>query len=156
MRIIVLSVGKIRDKLVLEAEQTYLSRLPKGWRVELRELGSSPSTSMSADEVKRRESKLVQDEVPSSAYKCILDEQGDTLTSKQFSTMIDKLTASAKQEIFFIIGGAYGFTQEMKTWADRCLSLSHLTLPHQFARLILVEQIYRAYTLQNGIPYHKQ
>lgn len=88
-------------------------------------------------------------------YNIILDEKGNELTSVELSQFIQKLLSSQSKDIAFFIGGAEGFSSEVKGKGDYTLSLSKLTLPHELARVILLEQIYRAFTIINNEKYHK-
>lgn len=152
MRVKIINIGKVKDPLVIRSETEYLKRFSKDWRIQREELSSSLPASMSELEVKNRESKLIQAAVPIGVFKVLLEEKGKEYSSPNFAKW---LTAHESREICFVIGGAYGLADELHSWGDATLSLSKLTFPHQLTRLILVEQLYRAYTILKNIPYHK-
>jgi len=155
MKITVLSVGKVRQKFVLEGESEYLPRLGAGFSVELRELGLDIPESLSPAEAKEKEGRVLLEKLEGFDYVVSLDQHGKQLTSEEFSTMLQDRRNSGKRSACFVIGGAYGLSEKVRQRSDYILSLSKLTFPHQLTRLVLVEQLYRAYTLMQGIRYHK-
>jgi 23S rRNA (pseudouridine1915-N3)-methyltransferase len=155
MKITVLSVGKVRQEFVLAGEGEYKQRLGKEIKLELQELGIESPTSMSDAEVKEREADQLLKKMEQFDYVVVLDEIGKVLSSIEFSKIIDSRMQSGTRHLVFIIGGSFGFSDRVRQAADMVISLSRLTFPHQIARLILVEQIYRAHTLMRGIRYHK-
>lgn len=155
MKITVLSVGKVRQEFVLAGEGEYKQRLGKEIKLELQELGIESPTSMSDSEVKEREADQLLKKMEQFDYVVVLDEIGKVLTSVELSKIIDLRMQSGTRHLVFIIGGSFGFSDRVRQAADMVISLSRLTFPHQIARLILVEQIYRAHTLMRGIRYHK-
>lgn len=125
----------------------YLKRIP--WTLTMSELelkGTFPS-----DKQKILEGELLLKSIPTGSFAIALDEQGKEFSSKEFSNHLEKIT----QPICFIIGGAFGLSTEVKERANMLLSLSKMTMPHIMARLMLIEQIYRAYTISKNHPYHK-
>ena len=125
----------------------YLKRIP--WKVNINQLevkGKFPASKQ-----KICEGELLLKNIPAGNFVIILDEYGTQFTSKEFSFRLNKIT----QPITFIIGGAYGLSEEIKSRANLLLSLSNMTMPHILARIILVEQIYRSYTISENHPYHK-
>jgi 23S rRNA (pseudouridine1915-N3)-methyltransferase len=109
---------------------------------------------VSATGVRSREGERLLERVPSTARLVACDERGDRLTSAQFATLVGEARDRA-QDLAFMIGGAYGLSDAVRARADRALQLAPWTLPHELARLVLAEQIYRAGTLVRGEPYHK-
>ncbi len=141
-------LGKLKDSHLLAIEEEYKKRL-KNIDFKIHELKSSA-------EDKQKESKKALDfilEKSSSRFIVLLDEKGMTFTSKKFSSWLFE-EQSHQKEIFFVIGGAEGHSEELKNKADACLCLSALTFPHKLARIIFVEQLYRAMTIHIGHPYH--
>ena len=155
MKITVLSVGRVRQEFVLAGEAEYKQRLGKEIKLELQELGIESPTSMSESEVKEREADQLLKKIDQFDYVVVLDETGKGISSVEFSKLIDSRMQSGTRHLGFIIGGSFGFSERVRQAADSVISLSRLTFPHQIARLILVEQIYRAHTLMRGVRYHK-
>ncbi len=155
MKIVVLSVGRVRQQFVKDGELEYLKRLKSGFQVELQELGLEAPESMSQQQVQEREGDELLKRIKPNEYVVALDERGKTVSSKELSALCATRMNSGTKVLWFVIGGAYGFSEKVRQRADYVLSLSALTLPHQMARLVLVEQLYRAYTIQQGINYHK-
>ena len=155
MKIVVLSVGRIRQQFVVQGEAEYLQRIKGSFQVELVELGMESPESMSPAEVQAREAETVLKKTKQYDYLIVLDERGKAMTSKGLSDLIQARMNSGIKSFCFVIGGAYGFAEKVRQEADLILSLSALTFPHQVTRLLLVEQLYRAHTLIKGISYHK-
>ncbi len=155
MKVVVLSVGRVRQQFVLQGEAEYLQRIKGSFSVELVELGMDSPESMSAAEVQAREAEEVLKRVKSYDYLVVLDERGQSTTSRQFSEFIQKRMNSGIKTLCFVIGGAFGFAEKVRQEADSIISLSALTFPHQVTRLLLIEQLYRSHTLIKGISYHK-
>lgn len=155
MRIVVLSVGRIRQRFVREGEAEYLQRIRGCFSVELVELGLDAPESLSPAEVQSREGEEVLKRVSSYDHVVVLDERGKSMTSPQFGEFLQMRMNAGTKSICFVIGGAFGFSEKVRQRANSILSLSSLTFPHQMTRLILVEQLYRAFTLMKGISYHK-
>lgn len=155
MKIVVISVGRVRQQFVLQGEAEYLQRIKGSFSVELVELGMDSPESMSPSEVQAREADEVLKRVKACDYLVVLDERGQGVTSLQFSEFIQKRMNSGIKTLCFVIGGAFGFAEKVRHEADSIISLSALTFPHQVTRLLLVEQLYRSHTLMKGISYHK-
>lgn len=155
MKIVILSVGRVRQSFVLEGEGEYLQRIKGSFTVELVELGMDSPESMSPSEVQSREAEALLKKIASYDYVIALDERGKSVTSRQLSDVIQARMNAGTKTVCFIIGGAFGLSEKVRQEADSVLSLSALTFPHQVTRLILVEQLYRAHTLMRGISYHK-
>jgi 23S rRNA (pseudouridine1915-N3)-methyltransferase len=155
MKIVVVSVGKVRQGFVKDGEREYLQRLKGRFPVELMELGLEAPESMSTGEVIAAEALALEKRTAGFEYRVALDERGKTLTSAQFAGFIDARAKSGIRSLCFMIGGAYGFAETVRQRSQYVLSLSTLTFPHQLSRLLLVEQLYRAHTLLHGGTYHK-
>jgi 23S rRNA (pseudouridine1915-N3)-methyltransferase len=93
--------------------------------------------------------------IPDRGYVIVLDERGQTFDSLKFARWLERLTIDSPHGVNFVVGGDVGIDDTIRQRADKLLSLSAMTLPHQLARLVLLEQIYRACTLMRNIPYHK-
>jgi 23S rRNA (pseudouridine1915-N3)-methyltransferase len=155
MKIVVLSVGRVRQPFVVSGEGEYLQRIKGSFQVELVELGMESPESMSSSEVQSREAQEVLKRAAAYDYLVALDERGKSVTSIQLSEFIQSRMNSGIKSVCFIIGGAFGLSEKVRQEADLILSLSMLTMPHQLTRLMLVEQLYRSHTLVRGISYHK-
>lgn len=126
------------------------------FEVIIEELGLSEPSSMSSEELQKREAKEILKRLEKEkGYIVALDENAKTLDTPEFAKFIDGNLNSGIRKLIFLIGGPIGFHSSVKERADRSISLSRLTFPHHLARLILVEQIYRASTIIKGTGYHK-
>lgn len=155
MKVVVMSVGRVRQQFVLQGEAEYLQRIRGSFQVELLELGMESPESMSPGEVQSREGDEILKRAKGFDYLVVLDERGKTLSSKQMSEFVQARMNSGIKSVCFVIGGAFGVSEKVRQEADTVLSLSTLTFPHQLARLIVVEQLYRTHTLIKGVSYHK-
>lgn len=155
-KITIISVGRIRQSFIKDGEGEYLKRLQAApFAVSFMELGLEAPESLTPAVIKEREGEELLIKLKRFDYVIALDERGNAISSRGFADLLDKRMTSGKRSIAFVIGGAFGLSEKVRQRADYVLSLSDLTLPHQLTRLVLVEQIYRAYTLIKGIAYHK-
>lgn len=155
MKISIISVGKVRQEFVRDGEAEYLKRLGRGFPVELIELGIESPESISPAEAQLREAAELERVLASYEYVVVLDERGGQVSSMELKTLLESRMNSGCRSVCFVIGGSFGLAETVRQKANRVLSLSKLTFPHQLTRLILVEQLYRTYTLLRGIRYHK-
>lgn len=155
MKVVVVSVGRVRQQFVLQGEAEYLQRIKGNFQVELVELGMESPESMSPAEVQAREADEVLKKTKGYDYLVVLDERGKSMASKQLSDFIQTRMNAGTKSVCFVIGGAFGFAEKVRQAAHSIISLSALTFPHQLTRLLLVEQLYRSHTLMKGISYHK-
>lgn len=151
MTIQIIAVGRIRDKRHLALIDEYAKRLRSPWDLEFIEI--KEGKSQNADEVKSKEGKDLIAKCD-GRWVVALEEAGSQYDSVTFSKKVQAWMDDAKK-VSFLIGGAHGLSEEVRERADSVLSLSEFTFPHEMARMILVEQIYRAMTIANGTPYHK-
>lgn len=107
-----------------------------------------------ADQILKNEESLILKNLDASDYLILLDEKGQLFDSQGFATYFEKLTSSSRSKIVFLIGGAYGFTDQIYKRANEIISLSKLTFTHEMVRLIFLEQFYRILTIINKHPYH--
>ena len=103
----------------------------------------------------RAQSERLIEAIPTAGYTVVLDERGRSMDSLKFAKWLERLTIDSPNGVNFVVGGDVGLDESVKRRADHLLSLSAMTLPHQLARVLLLEQIYRACTLMRNIPYHK-
>jgi 23S rRNA (pseudouridine1915-N3)-methyltransferase len=139
-------VGKTKDKNWRILEEEYLSRLSHFVRWEITEL---------KDGTRETESKRILENLNQSHFVCLLDVKGRSTSSPELAREIEKWQNRGLKEVVFVIGGAEGVASGVVERANFSLSLSFLTLTHEMARVVLVEQLYRAYTIIKGFPYQK-
>jgi 23S rRNA (pseudouridine1915-N3)-methyltransferase len=151
MRLKVLWVGKSRDPWVKEAVAEYAGRLRRYAPLELYEIRDEKGAE--AEEMRRRECERIEKLIPAGATLVLLDERGEPMNSPGLATYIGRQRDSGTGELVFAIGGAYGFSEEFRR-RGRLLALSRMTFTHQMVRVFLLEQLYRAFTILNGEPYH--
>ena len=155
MRINLICIGKTDDKEIISLIKYYLPRIPKHWNFELLEIPDVKNAkNLSPEQLKKEEAKLFQNQIDSSDLVILLDEKGKQFTSREFSEKIDFWMGSSVKKVNILIGGAYGFSDEIYQRANEKISLSKMTFTHQMIRLFFVEQIYRAATILQEKPYH--
>ena len=156
MRICLLTVGKTDAGWVREGLETYSSRLSRYVPFSVSEIPELKNASaLSKAQVKEKEGELILSRVTTRDTVILLDEKGKEYSSSEFAKEISKLTASGKN-IVFVIGGPYGFSEPVYARCDGKVSLSRMTFTHQMVRTIFVEQLYRAFTIIKGEPYHHE
>lgn len=148
-------IGAIRDSAIASAISQYTKKIPFYWPFTLTAIPDVrvPKSAGTAKQ-KELEGRKFLDEISSGDYVVLLDERGKGLTSRQFSEFIERKSVELPKSLIFLIGGPYGFSEEIYQRADAMLSLSKMTFPHELVRLFFVEQIYRAGTIMRGEPYH--
>lgn len=157
MKITLLTVGKTEDKYLKEGIDIYLKRLKHYIPFQILELPELKNTkSLSREQQKIKEAELIFKNIQSTDHIILLDEKGKELTSKSFSVYLNKKMVGGQQHLVFIIGGPYGFGEEVYQRCNDKLSLSQMTFSHQMIRLFFTEQLYRAYTILKGEPYHHE
>lgn len=157
MKIQVICVGKtVRDYLIA-AENEYLKRLQHYCAVERIEIPEIRNVKgLSFDQIKQEEGKLILKKVQDSDVVYLLDENGQEFSSMGFSSFLQKQMNAGTRTLVFVVGGAYGFSEQIYARAQGKLSLSKMTFSHQMVRAFFFEQVYRAFTIQRGEPYHHQ
>ncbi len=159
MKITVVCVGKLKEKYWKEAIQEYSKRLTKYCKLDIVELPDekAPENLSKAEEqqVCKKEGERILKAIKQDAFVIALAVEGKMLSSEQLAKQIEKYTVEGVSHIVFIIGGSLGLSQEVITAADKVLSFSAMTFPHQMMRVILLEQIYRAMRIIKKEPYHK-
>ncbi|MCW3488936.1 23S rRNA (pseudouridine(1915)-N(3))-methyltransferase RlmH [Dethiobacter alkaliphilus] len=159
MQIQILTVGKIKEKYLKMGIDEYTKRLGPFARVEIREVKDekTPDGASAAEEeqIQAKETARLKALLKPGTYIIALDIKGKNLSSPEFAARLDNLATTGQSHITFLIGGSLGLSPELLNMADLRLSFSAMTFPHQLFRLILLEQIYRAYKINRGEPYHK-
>ncbi len=143
-------VGKTRDKNWLALQDDFLKRLSHFVKCETVEIRDAVGS-----DAKEKEGNRILKKVNQNAFVCLVDVGGKSVTSDDLAAQIEKWQNAGLKEIAFIIGGATGLSREVATRADFKVSLSFLTFTHEMARVVLIEQLYRAFTIIKGFPYHK-
>lgn len=157
MKITLLTVGKTDVKWVREGLDLYKSRLVHYIPFSVQEIpGLKNVSALSHDQIKVKEGALIMKEIKPSDEVILLDEHGREYRSIEFASMIEEKLSRGSRDIVFVIGGAYGFSQEVYDRANGKMSLSKMTFSHQMVRTIFVEQLYRAFTIMRGEPYHHE
>ena len=159
MKIRIISVGKLKEKYLVDGIAEYVKRLGAYADVELVEVADEriPENPSLAEEmiVKAKEGRRILDKVKQDDYMILLDVSGTEMDSIQFAEKIEHCMINGKSTIDFVIGGSLGHGEDVLTRANLRLSFSPMTFPHQLMRLILVEQIYRAFKIIKNESYHK-
>ena len=157
MTIKFLCVGKIKDSSLQGAIHEYLKRLRHYTTIEYREIKAEKRKKTENDvQIRQRECERLRQAITPQEVVIALDERGKSYSSVEFSQLLAHYQRHGEVKMLtFVIGGATGFAGEFLREAQECVSLSALTFPHQLCRLILVEQVYRAYTILAGESYHK-
>ena len=155
MKITLLSLGKTEEKYIKEGIEIYLKRLKHYIKLEVNDLPELKNTkNLSVEQQKKKEAEMLIKCISSTDYVVLLDERGTELSSLSFADYINKRMLASTQNLVFVIGGPYGFDQTIYERANDKISLSKMTFSHQMVRLFFVEQIYRAFTILKGEPYH--
>ncbi len=155
MKVVVAAVGKPRDAALAAAIRQYEERAAHYWPLELVEVKEEPARGLTPAQVLAREAERIMARIPKGARVVLCDAQGGiSQSSEQFAGWLQKQREAA-QDVVFVIGGAFGIGDTLRAAAPHRISLAPWTLPHEMARLVLVEQLYRAGTILRGEPYHK-
>lgn len=154
MRIVLVCVGKPRDPSIAAAIREYEGRAARYWPLAIHEVREEPARSATADLVREREGARIATQLPPSGTVVACDERGTSMTSAEFASWLQREREAAR-DVALVIGGAYGLGAPVRDRATRTLALAPWTLPHELARLVLAEQLYRAGTIVRGEPYHK-
>lgn len=155
MKLIVIAVGARMPGWVQAAWQDYAKRLPHDCAIELREIKPEPRTSGKIPaQLMQAEAVRITAALPTHAWRIALDEHGKDLTTMALSQHLESWRGDGR-DVVFIVGGPDGLDPTLKKSCDQLLRLSSLTLPHPMVRVLLVEQLYRAWAIMNGHPYHR-
>ncbi|MGT2712406.1 23S rRNA (pseudouridine(1915)-N(3))-methyltransferase RlmH [Streptococcus oriscaviae] len=159
MKIKVISVGKLKEKYLKEGVFEYVKRLGRFAKVEILELPDekTPDRASQAenDLILQKEASRILTKIGERDFVIVLAIEGQQFASEQFSHQLSEAMVKGYSDLTFVIGGSLGLDAVVKKRANLLMSFGKLTLPHQLMRLVLLEQIYRAYMIQQGSPYHK-
>nr|WP_294898481.1 23S rRNA (pseudouridine(1915)-N(3))-methyltransferase RlmH [uncultured Pedobacter sp.] len=157
MKITLIAIGKTDDAYIIEGINKYLKRLKHYVKFEIKIIPDLKKTkNLSEDEQKSKEAELFLKNINPTDEVIVLDERGVELSSMHFADLLNKKMIGSVQNIVFLIGGPYGFDNSIYQRAHYKLSLSRMTFSHQMIRLFFAEQIYRAFTILKGEPYHHE
>jgi 23S rRNA (pseudouridine1915-N3)-methyltransferase len=157
MKITLLIIGKTEDAYLKEGIDKYLKRLKHYVKIDIAEIAELKNTkALTQEQQKAKEAELILKKLSTLDYVILLDEKGAQLSSPQFAAYIDKKAIGSVTNLVFIVGGPYGFDEAIYQRANDKLSLSRMTFSHQMVRLFFVEQLYRAFTIIKGEPYHHE
>ena len=148
--------GSHADAAMAGAAERYLNRIRHFFPFEVVEVAPERGRQAQTDvAIMRAQSARLLASIPDKGHVVVLDERGQLFDSLKFAKWIERLTIDSPHGVNFVVGGDVGFDESVRQRADKLLALTPMTLPHQFARVILLEQLYRACTLMRNIPYHK-
>ena len=157
MKITLLTVGKTDIRWVREGLEIYISSLKHYITFSLTEIPElKNASSLSKDQIKAREGELILKSIKPSDEVILLDEHGKEYTSMEWARNMEKRMSGSGRDMVFVIGGAYGFSDDVYSRCDGKVSLSKMTFSHQMVRTIFAEQLYRAFTIIRGEPYHHE
>lgn len=159
MKITLISVGKIKENYLTQAVLEYSKRLSRYTKLEIIEVADekTPDGASEAEElqIKNIEGERILKQIKDGSYCLALAIEGKMYDSVEFAEQLEKLRVNGKSHLIFLIGGSLGLSETVLKRADTLISFSKMTFPHQLMRVILLEQIYRAYRITAGEPYHK-
>lgn len=155
MKITFLTVGKTEDAYLKDGFEKYIKRLKHYTKLSVIEIDELKNTkALTPEQQKSKEADLILKKITPQDYVILLDEKGMQLTSEKFAAYIDKKAIASVSNLVFVVGGPYGFDGTIYARANDKLSLSAMTFSHQMVRLFFIEQLYRAFTIIKGEPYH--
>lgn len=159
MKIKIITVGKLKEKYLVQGINEYLKRLQSYAKVEMIEVSDekAPENLSEAEmlQVKSKEGERILAKISDNEYVFVLAINGKQFSSEEFSKEIEQLGINGKSQLTFVIGGSLGLSDDVVKRSQKQLSFGKLTYPHQLMRLVLVEQIYRGFRIMRGEPYHK-
>ncbi len=157
MKIILLVVGRTVDNNIVAGINEYQQRVKHFAQFDIDVIPELKNArKLSEQQQKEQEGELIAKYMDSGDYVVLLDEGGKEFRSKEFASWIEHKQNISTKRIVFVVGGPYGFSQKVYSLANEKISLSRMTFSHQMIRLLFVEQLYRAYTIINGLPYHHE
>ncbi len=159
MNISIVTVGKLKEKYLKQGIEEYTKRLSAYAKIDIIEIPDekAPETLSEQEmlQVKGKEGERILAKIADDAHVIALAIEGKMKSSEELADTLDKLATYGKSKIVFVIGGSLGLSKDVMKRANDTLSFSKMTFPHQLMRLILVEQVYRAFRINRGEPYHK-
>ena len=155
MKLVIAAVGQRQPAWADAAYEDFAKRFPADLRLELKAVKAEPRGGKSAEQLMAAEAKRLDEAIPKGARRVVLDERGTRMTTVELARRLEFWLGDGR-DVAFVIGGPDGLDASIKASADETLRLSDLTLPHAFVRVFLAEALYRAWSLRNGHPYHRE
>ena len=159
MKIKIVTVGKLKEKYLKDGIAEYSKRISRFANLEMIELADEKTPDRASDSENQKilevEGNRILSKIGDRDFLVVLAIEGNTLSSEELSKQLEQASIKGFSTLTFVIGGSLGLASEVKRRANLSLSFGRLTLPHQLMRLVLVEQVYRAFSIQQGSPYHK-
>ncbi|MBM7693542.1 23S rRNA (pseudouridine1915-N3)-methyltransferase [Peribacillus deserti] len=159
MNISIVTVGKLKEKYLKQGIEEYIKRMSPYAKIDVIEVPDekAPETlsEIEMEQIKDKEGERILGKISPDAHVIALAIEGKQKSSEELADTLDKLATYGKSKVAFVIGGSLGLSKSVMQRADEALSFSRMTFPHQLMKLILVEQIYRAFRINRGEPYHK-
>ena len=159
MKIKIVTVGKLKEKYLKDGIAEYSKRISRFAKLEMIELADEKipdkASEIENQKILETEGARILSKIGERDFVLVLAIEGKTFSSEEFSKQLEEASIKGYSTLTFIIGGSLGLAPSVKNRANLSVSFGRLTLPHQLMRLVLVEQIYRAFTIQQGFPYHK-
>ncbi|WIT10374.1 23S rRNA (pseudouridine(1915)-N(3))-methyltransferase RlmH [Paucibacter sediminis] len=155
MRLLLVAVGQRQPAWADAAYEDFAKRFPPEMRLELKAVKAEPRGGKSAEQLMAAEAQRLEAALPKSVRRIVLDERGERQTTKQLAERLERWKGDGRDVAIFI-GGPDGLHPDLKDKADEMLRLSDLTLPHAFVRVLLAEALYRAWSVMEGHPYHRE
>lgn len=159
MKITIVCVGKIKETFYRQAVEEYAKRLSKYCKFEILEVADEKTPENASEglenQIKEKEADRILEKIKEDSYVFTLEIKGKRFTSEGFAAHIQRTVLHGKSHLVFVIGGSLGLHEKVLKRSDQAISFSDMTFPHQLMRVILAEQIYRAYRIIQGEPYHK-
>ena len=157
MKLVLLQTGKTTEVSITDIASLYASRISRYNSFEIITVPDLKNTkSMPVEEQKQREGERILQLIKQDDYVVLLDEHGKEMRTMEFAAWLGRTFMLQKKRVCFVTGGAWGFSDDVYSRADYKLSLSKMTFPHQLVRLLFLEQLYRAFTIIKGDPYHHE
>ncbi|MBP3039234.1 23S rRNA (pseudouridine(1915)-N(3))-methyltransferase RlmH [Bacillaceae bacterium Marseille-Q3522] len=159
MNISIIAVGKLKEKYLKQGIDEYIKRLSTYAKLTINEIPDEKApeilSNQEMEQVKNKEGERILSKIQPDTYVIALAIEGNMKSSEDFAAALDNLATYGKSKIAFVIGGSLGLSDDVLQRANEKLSFSKMTFPHQLMRLILLEQVYRAFRINRGEPYHK-
>ncbi len=151
------TIGKSESGFIVDGIKAYLNKVGYFQKVTIQEFKSNLKGNLDVDFIKKREKDLIQSKLIKDDFLILLDEKGQHFTSLKFAEWLENhIQNHSTKRLIFLVGGAYGFHDDIYSRANYKISLSALTFSHQLIRLVFLEQLFRAYTIINHHPYHNE
>lgn len=159
IKVNIIAVGKLKEKYLKDACEEYIKRLGAYSKVNIIEINeercSDNPSANEIEQVKQKEGERIIAKIPKGSYIIPMCIEGQQMSSEEFSKKLENVSVNGFGEVTFIIGGSFGLSDDVKSQGKLKLSFGKLTLPHQLMRVILLEQVYRAFSISNNSKYHK-